>query len=311
MSHHIGDVLAEVIRSGVIESFHTGHLCIINSDGSIAVTAGDIEVPFIPYSTIKSIQVAAMVRAGLVLSPQQLAVASASHPGSEEHLDIVQSILHGAGLAVDALRNSQAIPIGHKERLEWGDKPPTQLVQNCSGKHAAMLATCVINGWELPTYVSVGHPVQMAIRKELELLMAEPISSVAMDGCGAPTFALTTKGFTTAIHTMRTSQDPIHQQVMAACIDYPELVAGVDRMNTRIMKVVPGLFMKDGVEGVQIFSLADGRACVIKINDGGNRATSTVMAAVFKYWGIDSGIEPVRMYSAGQVVGEVRSTVVF
>jgi L-asparaginase II len=311
MSHHIGDVLAEVIRSGVVESFHTGHLCIINSDGSIGVTAGNIDAPFIPYSTIKSIQVAAMVRAGLVLSPQQLAVASASHPGSQVHLEIVESILHGAGLTVDALRNSQAIPIGHKERLEWGDKPPTQLVQNCSGKHAAMLATCVINGWELPTYVSVGHPIQTAIRQELEQLMTESISSVAMDGCGAPTFALTTRGFATAVHRLRTSQDPVHKQVTAACIDYPDLVAGVDRMNTRVMKVVPGLFMKDGVEGVQIFSLADGRACVFKINDGGYRATSTVMAAVLKFWDIDSGIEPVRAFSAGQVVGEVRSTVVF
>jgi L-asparaginase II len=311
MSHHLGEVLAEVIRSGLVESFHTGHLCIINSDGSTGVTAGNIEAPFFPSSAIKSIQVAALVRAGLKLSPEQLAMACASHSGSADHMNTVEAILSTVGLSFESLRNVPALPLDPAERMAWGEKAPSKLAQNCSGTHAAMLATCLVNGWELNAYTSVGHPVQLAIRAELETLTRAEIHSIAINGCGDPTFAATAKDFAGAMHRMRVSDDAVYREVIAACLAYPDLIAGPARVTTPVMRNVPGLLMKDGVEGVQVFSIADGRACVFKLNDGGYRAGSTIISAVLTSWGIDSGIPPTYLYGGGRVVGEVRSTVPF
>jgi L-asparaginase II len=113
------------------------------------------------------------------------------------------------------------------------------------------------------------------------------------------------------MHRLRVSEDVVYQEVIAAALAYPDLIAGPARVTTPAMRNVSGLFMKDGVEGVQVFSIADGRACAFKLNDGGYRAGSAIMSAVLTSWGIDSGIPPTYMYGGGRVVGEVRSTVPF
>jgi len=311
MTYHRGEVLAEVIRSGLVESFHTGHLCIIHADGSLGFNSGNIDAPFFPSSAVKSIQVAALVRAGLKLSTEQLAMASASHSGSADHMKTVEGILSTVGLNVESLRNVPALPLDPTERMTWGEKAPSKLAQNCSGTHAAMLATSVINGWELNAYTSVGHPVQRAIRTELENLTSSEIHSIAINGCGDPTFAITARDLAVAMHRLRVSDDEVYREVIAAALAYPDLIAGPARVTTPAMRNVSGLFMKDGVEGVQVFSIADGRACAFKLNDGGYRAGSAIMSAVLTSWGIDSGIPPTYMYGGGRVVGEVRSTVPF
>ena len=306
MSYDSGALLAEVVRAGVVESVHSGHLVLIDSDGSIRATLGNVDDPMYPRSSIKSFQASAMVRNGLSLDPKQLAIVCASHSGSEEHFEVVRSILHSVGLTEDDLQNTPDIPLGRAERLAWSAHAPTRIAQGCSGKHAGMLATCVINGWDTKTYLDPTHPLQIAIRAEIESLIGEPIFSTTIDGCGAPLFLITTRNFAIGAHKLRVSGDPIHQQVVAACLAHPDMVAGNGRLTTTLMREIPGLFIKDGAEAVELFSYSDGRACVFKVTDGSDRAFPAIVSAVLKLWSIDNQIEPVLVRGGSQVTGEIR-----
>ena len=175
MSNFTGELLAEVVRAGVVESVHNGHLALINSDGTLRASVGDIEAPMYPRSSIKSFQAAAMVRNGLKLSPRQLAIVCASHSGAPEHFEVVESILSGAGLSVEDLLNTPDVPLGRAEKAAWGGNAPSRLAQGCSGKHAGMLATCVVNGWDTKTYLDPEHPLQIAIRQEIQTLIGNAV----------------------------------------------------------------------------------------------------------------------------------------
>ena len=306
MSNFTGDLLAELVRAGIIESVHNGHLALINGDGTVRAAIGDIDAPMYPRSSIKSFQASAMVRNGLKFTPRQLAIVCASHSGSVAHFEVIESILHGAGLTVADLRNSTDLPYGRAERLAWGTNPPTQLAQGCSGKHAGMLATCVVNGWDTSSYLDPEHPLQIAIRHEIQSLIGEPVISTTVDGCGAPLFAITTRNFALGAHKLRISLDPVHQEVVAACLANPDMVAGIGRLTTTLMTQISGLFIKDGAEAVELLSLADGRACVFKVSDGSERAFPVIVKAILKSWDIDAEIEPVLVKGGSKVIGEIR-----
>ena len=302
------EVLAELVRNDVVESFHTGHLVMLNADGSIYKSKGNIDLPIFPRSSVKSLQASAMVRSGLKLPPKLLALTCASHSGSKMHQDAVLEILATVGLYEDALLNATDRPLGEHERIAWGTKAPTRLAMNCSGKHAGMLATCVINGWDTKTYLEQSHPLQQAILREIETMSGQSVANKTFDGCGAPLFAITVLGLAQAIHRITVSTDPIHQQIVAACRQYPEMVAGEGRMPTRMMQAVPGMFMKDGAEGVEISSLPDGRTLAFKIADGSARAAGTIIEAAFKEWGITTPDVKVNVYGGASVVGGIRAT---
>ena len=306
MSNFTGDLLAEVVRAGVVESVHNGHLALINSDGSLRASVGDIQAPMYPRSSIKSFQAAAMVRNGLKLSPRQLAIVCASHSGAPEHFEVVESILSGAGLSVEDLLNTPDVPLGRAEKAAWGGNAPSRLAQGCSGKHAGMLATCVANGWDTKTYLDPEHPLQIAIRQEIQTLIGGAVLSTTIDGCGAPLFVITTHNFAIGTHTMRVSQDPVYQEVVAACLAHPDMVAGKGRLTTTLMNQIPGLFVKDGAEAVELLSLADGRACIFKVSDGSDRAFPAIVKAVLRAWDIDAEIDPVLVRGGSQVTGEIQ-----
>ena len=306
MSNFTGELLAEVVRAGVVESVHNGHLALINSDGSLRASVGDIQAPMYPRSSIKSFQAAAMVRNGLKLSPRQLAIVCASHSGAPEHFEVVESILSGAGLSVEDLLNTPDVPLGRAEKAAWGGNAPSRLAQGCSGKHAGMLATCVANGWDTKTYLDPEHPLQIAIRQEIQTLIGGAVLSTTIDGCGAPLFVITTHNFAIGTHTMRVSQDPVYQEVVAACLAHPDMVAGKGRLTTTLMNQIPGLFVKDGAEAVELLSLADGRACIFKVSDGSDRAFPAIVKAVLRAWDIDAEIDPVLVRGGSQVTGEIQ-----
>ena len=306
MSNFTGELLAEVVRAGVVESVHNGHLALINSDGTLRASVGDIEAPMYPRSSIKSFQAAAMVRNGLKLSPRQLAIVCASHSGAPEHFEVVESILSGAGLSVEDLLNTPDVPLGRAEKAAWGGNAPSRLAQGCSGKHAGMLATCVVNGWDTKTYLDPEHPLQIAIRQEIQTLIGNAVFSTTIDGCGAPLFVISTHNFAIGTHTMRVSQDPVYQEVVAACLAHPDMVAGKGRLTTTLMNQIPGLFVKDGAEAVELLSLDDGRACIFKVSDGSDRAFPAIVKAVLKAWDIDAEIDPVLVRGGSQVTGEIQ-----
>jgi L-asparaginase II len=301
-------LLAEYVRDGVVESTHRGYLLALNSDGSIHRQLGDVDALVFPRSTIKSIQASAMVRHGLDLEPRLLALSASSHSGAQMHLDGVREILKLAGLDESALQCSLDRPLGDAERKEWGDRDPSRITMNCSGKHAAMLLTCVKNGWPVENYLDPSHPLQMACRAELEALAGESITLTSTDGCGAPLFLLSVAGLARSIRAITISTDPIHQSVIDACRTHPLMVAGVSRLTTEMMQNVPGLFMKDGAEAVEVASLADGRTFVFKVSDGSLRPFRTLTHACLKSFGVDSPFEPEKVMGGPRVIGTIRAT---
>jgi len=302
-------VLAEYVRDGVVESEHRGFLAVLNADGSIFKSLGDIDTKIFPRSTVKCAQASAMVRSGLVLEPRLLALAQSSHSGAAMHMDGAREILASVGLDEGALQCATDRPLGDAERRAWGDKEPVQIAMNCSGKHAAMLATCVKNGWPIESYLDANHPLQLAIKKELEDLAGETITLTSTDGCGAPLFLISVIGLTRAIQAITLSTDPVHQSVMNAARTFPEMVGGVGRHNTEMMQQVPGLFMKDGAEAVNVCSLADGRAFVFKVSDGSLRAFRTIVHACLKDFGIDTPLTPEKVMGGPRVIGTIRATI--
>jgi L-asparaginase II len=302
-----GEVLAELTRNGLVESVHSGHLIMLNADGSIHKVKGSVDMPIFPRSSVKCMQASAMVRNGLKLEPRLLALVEASHSGAAIHQEGVLEILAGAGLSESDLQCAFDKPLGDQERIAWGEKPATRLAMNCSGKHAGMLATCVINGWDIKTYLNADHPLQVAVLNEIEGLVGAKVSNKTFDGCGAPLFAVTTRELANAIRNITISKDPVHVEVMSAARAFPEMVAGDGRLTTRTMQSVVGLFMKEGAEAVEVASMSDGRTLVFKISDGSWRAFGAIMHAALLEWGITTTEEAFNVYGGANIVGGMRA----
>ena len=301
------EFLAEYVRDGVVESKHFGHLIVLDSKGEAVLVKGDPNALVYPRSAIKSIQASAMVRKGLDPSLRHLALICASHSGSGAHQEVALEILRSAGLTESALQCVLDRPLGAQERKEWGDKAPTRLAMNCSGKHAGMLATCVANNWPIENYLEPTHPLQIAIREELETLAGEKVSHITVDGCGAPLFLISIHGMAKAFYNLATSTDPVHMQVIAACLAHPEMVAGIGRGDTELMQAVPNLFLKIGAEGVQAAFYKDGRTVVFKVSDGSERAHGVILQDAFAKMGLNFEVKRPEVLGAGKVIGEIRA----
>ena len=301
-------VLAEVVRSGVVESQHRGFLVALNADGSTNLELGDSSHLIFPRSTVKSFQAAAMVRNGLQLELRLLALGASSHSGSAEHIAAVREILNTVGLDEDALQCMLDKPLGEPERRAYGDKEATRIAMNCSGKHAAMLVTCVKNGWSTENYLDADHPLQIACREELENLSGEKITLTSTDGCGAPLFLISVAGLARAIRAITISDDVAHRSVLEASRAFPEMVAGEGRLTTTMMREIPGLYMKDGVEAVEVASMPDGRTLVFKVSDGSLRPFRALVHAGLKRLGIESTYESEAVLGGGKVIGQIRAT---
>jgi L-asparaginase II len=300
-----GEILATVTRGGVAESLHLGHLIVLNADGSTYLSKGSPDLPIFPRSAVKSLQASAMLKAGLTVSDEELAITCASHSGAQSHIDLVIKMLEKRDIPISMLRNAVDKPLGEKEKIAWGDKSASQLAQNCSGKHAGMLITCKQSGWDMKTYLDLDHPLQVAIKNEIEELAGEKVSASTFDGCGAPLFAISLTGLARSISNLVKSNGPGHKQIVTACATYPELVAGEGRLTTRMMKAVPGLFMKEGAEGIEVCALPDGRVIAIKIIDGSWRPVAPIIMEIFKRWGVVMPDESVKIYGGTSVIGEV------
>jgi L-asparaginase II len=300
-----GEILATVTRGGIAESLHLGHLMVLNADGSTYLSKGSPELPIFPRSAVKSLQASAMLKAGLTVSDEELAIICASHSGAQSHIDLVIKMLEKRDIPISALKNAVDKPLGEKEKITWGENAASQLAQNCSGKHAGKLLTCQQNGWDLATYLDMNHPLQIAIKNEIELLAGEKVSATSVDGCGAPLFAISLIGLARSISNLVKSNEAAHKQIVSACTTYPELVAGEGRLTTRMMRAVPGLFMKEGAEGIEVCALSDGRAIAIKIIDGSWRPVAPIIMEIFNRWGVVMPDESVKIYGGGSVIGEV------
>ncbi|GCB52359.1 hypothetical protein SNL152K_9715 [Streptomyces sp. NL15-2K] len=282
--------VAHLIRGGLIEGLHYGSVVVLDADGQVRLQLGDIEAAFYPRSALKPVQAVAMVRAGFPLDGDLLSLTAASHSGEERHLAGARRILELAGLTEDHLRNVPDLPFDPIVRDDWirEGRLPSRIAQNCSGKHAAMLYTCKLNGWSLDDYLDPGHPLQQAIAEIVEDLTGQRIAQVTVDGCGAPLFSVSLHGLARAAARITTAAPGTPEaRVADAMREHAEMASGSGRDVAALMRAVPGLLAKDGFEGVQVAALADGRAVAVKIADGANRARVPVAAAALARAGVD------------------------
>lgn len=306
--------LAIVSRSGVDESVHFGALVALQPNGDVSFSVGDTRIAIYPRSSTKPFQALAMVRAGLALPPEQLALVCASHNGENVHIETAQKILRGAGLTDDALLNTIDYPLhvaSAHDAIRRGDAK-SSLQMNCSGKHSGMLATCVRNGWALDSYLDVNHPLQRAITDTItETTQREPLA-IGVDGCGAPAHVVELVGLARAMRAIAIGDaGPEGTQVFNAMSQHSYVVGGDGRHVTTIVSNIPGLFAKDGAESVYVAATRDGHAVALKLSDGSGRATPTVLLAALRRLGVDTSAVPdsIRevMLGHGQPVGEVRA----
>lgn len=309
-------VVAEVVRSGFVESTHLGVAVGLAADGSVAVSAGEPHRPILPRSTNKLLQAVAMLRAGLVLDGPLLALAASSHSGERYHLDGVERMLAAAGLDSAQLQNTPDLPLDDGERALWrlAGRGPSSLAQNCSGKHAAMLLTCRENGWPTAGYLSPQHPLQVHIAQTVADLAGEPVAVTVVDGCGAPVLGVSTIGLARAFATIATAPAQTAEgRVAAAVRQHPEWLGGTGRAVTRLLRALPGLIAKDGAEAVYAAALPDGRAVAVKIADGAERAAVPVVVALLRHLGADDAalddLAAVPVLGHGEVVGALRAVV--
>lgn len=305
--------VAHVTRGGVIEGVHYGSVVVLGGDGEVRFNLGDIEAAFYPRSALKPVQAVAMVRAGLPLDGDLLSLAMGSHSGEERHLAGTRRILQLAGVTEGDLRNVPDLPYDPAVRDTWvrEGRPPSRLAQNCSGKHAAMLHVCQLNGWPLENYLDPAHPLQTTIAEVVEDLTGQRIAQVSVDGCGAPLFSVSLHGLArAAAHIATAAPGTPELRVADALRGHAEMASGTGRDVAALMRAVPGLLAKDGFEGVQVAALPDGRAVAVKIADGANRARIPVAAAALARAGVDpellTGFAGEPMVGGGRPVGSVR-----
>ena len=311
-------VIAELVRSGFVEGHHYGSAVALEADGTTRYERGDVRSPVLPRSCSKPLQALGMARAGLDLDDELLATACASHSGEPFHLEAVRRILAGAGLAESALANPPGWPLADdaQEALIRSGGHQSVLAMNCSGKHAAMLATCVVNGWATEGYLDAEHPLQQQIAATFAEVTGEPIAHVAVDGCGAPLLSTSLTGLAKAFSHLATSEGREESRIAAAIRAFPEYVSGTTRDERALLTAIPGAIGKAGAEACYVVALSDGRAFALKVDDGGARARPVVMAGLLSLLGIDTeeGIDTAAvrrtgealLHGGGKVVGEIR-----
>lgn len=289
------DLLAVTTRNGVMETAHLGHM-VATTDSGDAVRVGDPDLVILPRSTVKPLQAVGMLRAGLDLPDDLLALACASHNGEAAHLAGAGRILTGAGLSESSLRNVSALPHLDTAALAWqqGGRGPEPIAQGCSGKHAAMLATASANSWDLAAYLEPEHPLQQLLRRTIAELTGDDPGIVAVDGCGAPLFGCTLRGLARAFARLAAAPwdapASAEARVARAMSAHPFMVAGGGRSVTALMSAIPGLIAKDGAQGVYALALPTGRSAAVKVLDGAELPAQVAVAAAARALGVDHPI---------------------
>jgi L-asparaginase II len=265
-----------------------------------------------PRSANKPLQAVGMVRAGLDLDGELLALVCASHSGEPFHLEGVRRILGLSELDESALQMPADWPVDQDAREDAirSGMERSSLAMNCSGKHAGMIRTTVLNGQDIASYRDPDHPIQLAIVQAIDDLAHEQAANLAIDGCGAPLYAISLYALARAFGRIASASDGAEHRVATAIRSHPEYVSGSRRDELELHRAIPGLMGKAGAESVYAVGLADGRAVAIKISDGNPRARPVVMAGVLKRLGFDHETLDAQasapVLGGGERVGEIR-----
>jgi L-asparaginase II len=316
--------LAVVERSGFVESRHSGSAVVLDPEGAVARSLGAPERPVFPRSSMKPFQAVAVMGAGVTLEGAGAVLATASHAGTPAHLSVVRSLLAQAQLTEDALGCPADWPLdsaSRDEAIRDGEhKQP--LFMNCSGKHAAMLLACRVNGWPTESYLDPQHPLQQHIRDTVERLTGEKVVATGVDGCGAPVHAMSLLSLAKGIQRIGTASEgsPFALFRNAALLRNAVLadgwaIDGPGRANTVVIDRL-GVFAKGGAEGVMVMAAPDGTTVALKMLDGSLRAATIVAlrlladAGALTHADVDAVVPELDLpvLGGGRPVGEIRAS---
>lgn len=291
-------ILAQVIRGEITESVHRGHLLIIDGEGNEIARLGNVETRAFIRSSAKPFQVLPFILSGgaerFGFTDEEIALACASHSGEKFHVETAEKMLKKIGLNESDLKCGAHLPFDEKraEEMIFAGEAPTQLHNNCSGKHAAMLGFAKHLGADLRTYESLENPIQQAILQTVSDFTETPKNEIpiAVDGCAAPNFALSVRAMARAVIKLVFPPAEFDEHLRKACrkvvsamMSYPELVGGNERLDTLLMQAAPGrLVSKIGAEGVWLCGVLPspkwkkGLGIALKIEDGDDKRARVV-----------------------------------
>ncbi len=329
-------VLAKVYRGDVVESVHRGHLIAVDGDGNAVLSIGDADTFTFTRSAAKPFQAIPLITSGAAdafgFSEEEIALACASHSGESRHVRVAQLMIERLELTESHLRCGAHLPFFEKEaeRMQRAGEYPTQFHNNCSGKHAGMLAVAKHIGADLSTYDQLENPVQQAILKAVSSVTEVPAGKIktAIDGCGAPNFAMPLDAMARGFMNLVSPSDSLDPSLRSACErvaaamkNFPDLIGGSDRLDTMLMQAADGrIISKVGAEGVWLCGvfpsekLPTGLSIALKIEDGDDRRARPVTAvAVLKHLGLLAPdalpeLSPMPIKNRrGDVIGSVKS----
>lgn len=293
----MSEYIADVYRSELIESRHKGNLAVVNPDNELKYFTGDPENITYIRSAAKLFQILPVINSGAAdlfqFTKQEIAVMSASHNGEEKHVQTVRNILNKIDVSEEKLNCGVHDPIYKKaaHKLYLDEKKALEIHNNCSGKHAALLALCKFNDWDLDNYINPDHPVQKLILKTISEITETKQNEIFLgeDGCGVVVFGLPVKQMAYGYARLANPNYlPLEYREAAERItnsisDHPNMIAGTDRFNTDLIDVLgEKVTGKMGAEGVFCFALFDGPGICVKIEDGNARAVPPVVIDVLK-----------------------------
>lgn len=292
-------ILIEVTRSALVESTHAGSVAVSDAKGRLLLAVGDVRRPVYARSSVKALQCLPLIESGAAdrfgFGNEEIALACASHSGSDRHTGVAAGMLARIGLSEPALGCGAHAPMGDgaaRALVARGERA-SQLHNNCSGKHAGMLATAVHLGEPIDGYWQAAHPVQGRIQRTMAEISGEPLGAdrMGIDGCAVPTWALPLDVLARTFAVLATGEGlpegrrAAVARIMAACWAEPDLVAGPGRADSVMMQTFPGeIFLKTGAEGVYCGAFPRlGLGFALKIDDGTKRASAGAAIALIEH----------------------------
>ncbi|MEJ7848309.1 MAG: asparaginase [Pyrinomonadaceae bacterium] len=303
------EILVKVIRGGTVESIHRGHFVVIDGGRNVVASAGDPETVTFLRSAAKPLQAIPLITSGAAdafeFSEDEIAMASASHSGEASHVRLAKLMLERIGLSESHLRCGVHLPFNDKEseRMQRAGEYPTQLHNNCSGKHIGMLALAKHIGADLATYEEIDHPVQRAILHAVSVFTETPVEEVliGIDGCAAPNFAVSILGMAKSFLNLVSPPSGFDEEqrdaairITQAMLNCPDVIGGTERLDTILIKAAPGkLISKVGADGVWLCGVLpserwpSGLGIALKVEDGDDmRARPVVVVELLRQLGI-------------------------
>jgi L-asparaginase II len=323
--------VVEVWRGEVVESQHRVHIAVVDAQGQLRAFSGNPDTITFARSAIKAFQTLPLVQEGVAdryeFSEQELALCCASHNGEARHVETARAMLKKIGADEDALACGAHVPMGKAaaEQLERSGRKPGRIHNNCSGKHAGMLALARYYSWPLVGYHLPEHPVQQRMLTEVARWsnMQQDEIAIGVDGCGVSTFALPISKMATAFAALAAAArrgESSAARVVNAMSRHPEYVAGTDRLCTDLMRAARGrIFAKVGAEGLYCAGIPGAELGIaLKVEDGATRASEPALIAVLRALGLlaDEEVAPLARYAEPDImntreerVGSIRAQV--